>query len=100
MEIKGDMRNELMKRQEIEIIIESEKNPSFENARNIIAEKFSKLNENIDVFNIIGGFGKRKFKIKAHIYDSKQDLDIIKKLQLTRKKKKELMKQTEEGNAK
>ncbi|MBS3080735.1 hypothetical protein J4221_04650 [Candidatus Pacearchaeota archaeon] len=100
MEIKNEIRNSLLKRQELEMVIEADKNPSFEEAKNIIAEKFLKPIETIDAYNIIGKFGKNKFEIKAYIYDSKEDFEKIKALQLTRKKRKELAKQADEEKKK
>lgn len=100
MEIKKEMRNELLKRQEIEVVIESEKNPSFNEARKTIAEKYAKPEENVDVYSIMGKFGRKKFDVKAYIYDTKNDLETIKKLQLTRKKRKELVKQAEDEKKK
>ncbi len=100
VEIKKENKNELLKRKEIEIVIESVKNPSFDEAKKIISEKFSIPEERINVYNIIGGFGRKNFSIKAYIYDSKKDLEQIKKLQLTRKKKKEIINQALEEKKK
>ena len=89
MEVKIDKRNELFKRQELVLELESDKNPSFDETREKIAEKFSKPEENIDVYRIKGNFGKNKFKVEVNIYDSKEDLENIKKLEKTSKQRKE-----------
>jgi len=103
MEIKIDNRNELFKRQEIVLELESDKNPSFEETKKKLAEKFSKPEENIDVYRIKGNFGKNKFKIEVNIYDSREDLENIKKLERTSKQRKEEDKkeggQTEESGS-
>jgi len=74
MEIKLDIRNDLFKRNEIEAIVEAEKNPSFEEISKMISEEVKKPEENIDVYNVIGGFGRSNFVIKGYVYDSKEDL--------------------------
>lgn len=89
-----DFKNELIKRRELVLELESEKNPSFEEVKKMLIEKFS--NENIDVYSIKGGFGKKTFTIKANIYDSEKNLSDMKKLEITRKQKKENLKKIEE----
>ena len=89
MNIKQDIRNELFKRQELLIELSSDKNPSFFEVKKQLAEKLSKPEENIEISKIKGIFGKRAFKIEACIYDSREDLEKIKKLQLTSKQRKE-----------
>ncbi len=103
MEIKKNTRNELLKRQELILELKDEKNPGFEKTKKQITEKFSKPEENIDVRKVQGGFGKKTFIIKANIYDSKQDLENIKKLEITKKQRKEqaeAMKKAQEEKAK
>jgi ribosomal protein S24E len=92
-----DIRNELFKRQEISFEIESPKNPSFAEVRKQISEKTGKSEETVDVFNIIGNFGKNKFKVGAYVYDSKEDLNSIQKIQMTKKQKDEAKKAEEEA---
>jgi ribosomal protein S24E len=72
MKIKQDTRNELFKRQEIKFLIESGKNPTFVDMRKMISDKFSKPEENIDVFNIKGSFGSKHFCVDALVYDTKE----------------------------
>jgi len=96
MEIIKDIRNELFKRNELSLKLESEKNPSFDEIKTKISEDLKKPEENIDVYNIKGGFGKNEFIIDINIYDSKEDLDNIKKLELTSKQRKDNAKPSEE----
>ncbi len=95
MEVKQDTRNELFKRQELVLELESNKNPSFDEIRKKISEDLSKEENLVDVYNIYGGFGKKKFKINANVYDSKEDLDNVKKLEVTSKARKEGVKEEE-----
>ena len=74
MEIKNQIRNDMFKRQEVSLVLEAEKNPGFNECRKLISEKFSKPEENVDVYGIQGKFGKNTFLIKAYVYDSKEDL--------------------------
>ena len=97
MEINQDFRNELFKRQEVLVNITSEKNPSFTEMKKQISEEFSKPEENIEVFSIKGRFGNNQFTIKSYIYDSKEDLTSMEKLQLTNKQRKEKSKDNKEG---
>ncbi len=87
MKTINDFKNELIKRRELVLEMESEKNPRFEDVKKMLTEKFS--NENIDVYSIKGSFGKKIFIIKANIYDSKEDLVNMKNLEITRKQKKD-----------
>lgn len=99
METKKNIRNALIKRQELIFEIESEKNPTFEDMKKKVSEEFLKPEENIEVYNIKGSFGKRIFEIKANIYDSKEDLRkmlALKKTQKQRKTEEEEKKKAEE----
>lgn len=97
MEIKQDTRNELFKRQELTAELQKEKTPSFAEVKKELSEELKKPEENIDVYGIKGSFGKSSFTIKANIYDSKEDLNKIKKLQSTSKQRKENAKTDKEG---
>ncbi len=89
MEIIKDIRNDLLKRQEINISLKSEQTPNFEDIKKQIAGEFKKSEEVIDVYNIKGNFGSSKFKIGVYIYDSKEDLEKnkLKKKKQTKEKK-------------
>jgi len=95
MKLKKDIKNELSKRKEIEFEIESGKNPTFDEMRKLISEKFSKSEDCIDVYGIKGSFGKNKFLIKGYVYDSKKDLEAA--IQKTGKQRKEEIKQAAEA---
>ena len=76
MEIIKDINNTLLKRQEL--VFETNSNISFNEARKQIADKTKKSEEVIDVYNVKGGFGNQKFLVKANIYESKENLEIMK----------------------
>lgn len=101
MEVKKDfsgLRNELFKRQEVEGIVECEKNPGFDEVGKLVSEKMGKPEENLDVYGIKGNFGSKLFHISAYVYDSKEDKD--KAEQKTKKQREEEKKGVEDGNKK
>ncbi len=85
MKIKIDNRNELFKRQELVLEIESDKNPSFIDVQKKIAEEINKPEENIDVLKVKGGFGKNVFEVEANVYNSKEELNKMIDLRKTKK---------------
>ncbi|MDD5193149.1 MAG: hypothetical protein PHF67_01040 [Candidatus Nanoarchaeia archaeon] len=95
MEIKKNTKNELFKRYEVSIILESDKNPSFSEVKKKLSEKFSKPEDSIDVYNIKGKFGRNTFLIKAYVYDSKADFE--KAVQKTKKQRDAEKKAAEEA---
>ena len=72
MEIKSDIKNELLGRRELVLLLDYDKNPSFVDAAKLIADNFKVSEENVLVENIYGGYGRRIFKIQASIYDTKE----------------------------
>jgi ribosomal protein S24E len=110
METKKQIRNDMFRRQEVSFVLEAEKNPNFDECRKLISEKFSKPEENIDVYGVRGSFGSKSFVIKAYVYDSKEDLqkavqktgkqrEAEKKAEEERKKAEEEAKKAEETPA-
>jgi ribosomal protein S24E len=87
MELKKQIRNELLKRQEISFIAEAAKNPGFDEMRKKISDELKKPEENIEVYEIQGKFGRNTFLIKANIYDSKEGLDKAIVMKKTQKQK-------------
>lgn len=87
MEIQKDIRNELLKRQEVSIIIESDKNPGFSEMSKKISEELKKPLGCIEVYNVKGKFGRNTFLIKANIYDSPEILNNMKEMAKTKKQK-------------
>jgi ribosomal protein S24E len=97
MEIKKDFKNELFNRQELVLEIKSEKNPSFDEVKKMISDKIKKPEENIYVKNILGSFGNNTFEIKAQVYDSLDNLNSIKRIEMTSKARKEEIKNRAEA---
>jgi len=81
MQIKKDIKNDLMQRRELQISIESDKNPGFAEATKLIADNFKVNEDQIMVENILGNYGSKTFLIKAEIYQSKElKDDAVKRL--------------------
>ncbi|MEK6935457.1 MAG: hypothetical protein AABW67_01590 [Nanoarchaeota archaeon] len=74
MEITKEFKNNMLKRTEISLTLESVKNPNFDEMKKDIAKHFKKSEESVDVRNIYGSFGSSEFVIDAYVYDSAEDL--------------------------
>ena len=77
-----EIKNKLMRRKEVEIVIESSSNTGFAHALAEIVKHFKASEEQIVVKKISSSFGRNTFTIEANIYDSAKD-----KLELEPKKK-------------
>jgi ribosomal protein S24E len=75
MEIKNiiEQANPLFKRKEVEVLINAEITPSYEQTLPALAEKFSTNPETIKIKAIYGSVGSKTFKVLANIYESKED---------------------------
>ncbi len=88
MEFKKNIKNSLLKRQEISFLVEAQKNPGFDEMKKKISEELKKDEDLIDVYGISGKFGRSTFLVKANIYETKKDFDSIKILNKTKKQRK------------
>ena len=79
MKIIEHKKNSLLGREEVRIIVEAEKNPSFSEANKLISEHFKKPEENIAIKLIKGKFGRNTFLISAFIYESKEKKEKLEK---------------------
>ncbi len=70
-------QNPLLFREEIKILIEAEKTPSYTEASSLISEKFNKDQEVIVIKKVKSKFGRNTFLITAFVYNSKEDKDKI-----------------------
>ena len=77
MSVVSNFRNDLLKRKEVEIIVEAGSNPGFEGAKEMIVKEFKANEDGIVVRGVKSEFGKKEFLIDAFIYDSKKDLEKI-----------------------
>lgn len=78
MEILKDFKNDLLKRREVKLIINSEKNPGFNEALEKVAEKF-KIDKALILVNTVKSkFGRHTFLIDSFIYGSAEDKERFK----------------------
>ncbi len=77
MEVLSELKNDLLKRKEVKIVITQNKNPSFDEATKFISEKFKAIEDTIKIKKIEGKYGSHNFIIKANIYDNKEDKNAI-----------------------
>jgi ribosomal protein S24E len=87
MEIQKNIRNDLMKRQEVSFIVDSSKNPGFADMTKQVATELKKPENCIEVYNVKGKFGRDTFLIKANVYDSPEILVKMKEMAKTKKQK-------------
>ena len=92
MNILEEKENNLLNRKEVKIIVETAKNPSFQEAENWIAEKFKAEKELIVIKGIKGKFGRNTFLITSFIYKSKEAKEKLEK----KKEKKQEAQATEQ----
>ncbi|NCO11361.1 hypothetical protein CO038_01585 [Candidatus Pacearchaeota archaeon CG_4_9_14_0_2_um_filter_39_13] len=85
MNIEREFRNNLLKRKEIELEVESESNSGYEGIRKIIVEKFGSDGSLVVVKKLAGNFGSNKFHASVFIYDSQE---AIGKTEIKKKEKK------------
>jgi ribosomal protein S24E len=91
MNIVKDLKNDLLKRREIKLVMNAEKNPGMANASKLIAEHFKADESNIVVRELKSKFGRDTFLIDAFIYNSIEDKERI--------EPKKKLKKTAEGAA-
>jgi ribosomal protein S24E len=76
MEVLKDFKNDLLKRRELKIVIEAEKNPSYEETKKILVDEFKAKEDAIVVNQLKGKFGRKTFLIDASVYDNKEALEV------------------------
>jgi ribosomal protein S24E len=72
MDVKKDIKNNLLKRREVSFVAEADKTLSYPEATKMIADNFKCEEDCIMVEKVAGKFGRNTFLIEACIYDSKE----------------------------
>ena len=72
-----DTENKLLKRREIQIVIEASKNPGFVEAQRMIAEQFKAKEDVIVIKKVKGKFGRNTFLVESMIYNSLKDKEMF-----------------------
>lgn len=73
MKIISEQKNNLLKRRELSLILESEKNPGFDHSLKNISSHFKVSENQIAIKSIKSRFGQNSFLINAFIYDAEAD---------------------------
>ena len=79
LKIIEQKENPLFKRKEVLAEMNFDSAPSKENARNLVSEKFSASPEKTEIKKISGKFGSHRFFIRAFIYESEEEKNILEK---------------------
>lgn len=77
MEIIQDIKNDILNRREIKIIIPAEKTISYTEAAKLVADHFKAHEDNLVILGVKGKFGRKTFLIEADIYNSKEAKEKI-----------------------
>lgn len=72
-----EFKNDLLKRKELLVSFEADKNPGFESSKQMIVEKMKVDADKIAVKSVRSHFGSREFTVEAFVYDSAKDREII-----------------------
>lgn len=73
MKVLSNKENILLNRNEVKIIVEAEKNPSYDEALVMLTKEFKAVPEAIAIHQVKGKFGRRTFLISAFVYKSQED---------------------------
>ncbi|MBU0466242.1 MAG: 30S ribosomal protein S24e [Nanoarchaeota archaeon] len=73
MNILNDKKNNLLKRREVQFILESDSNLGYENCKKAAISHFKIPETNVVVKSVKNNFGSKEFVCKVFIYDSEQD---------------------------
>ncbi len=73
MNIIREFRNDLLKRREVELALESDKNPGVQRVLTEVGQKYGASEEVISVKSVHGKFGSGRFVAEAFIYDTAED---------------------------
>jgi len=77
MKVLKELKNDLLKRKEVEVVVTQDINPSFDEATKEIAKQFKASEDTIKIKKVQGNFGSHDFVIEANIYDTKEAMDTI-----------------------
>jgi len=81
-----NFRNDLLKRNEVKVVMSAGKNPGLATAAKNIAEHLKTKEENVVVRELKSSFGRDTFLIDAFVYDSVMDKEKIEPRKKEKKK--------------
>jgi ribosomal protein S24E len=86
MKIIKNFRNDLLKRNEIKVVMSADKNPGLANSIKLIAEHLKTKEENIVLRELKSSFGRDTFLIEIFLYDSLEDKNKMEPKKKVKKK--------------
>jgi ribosomal protein S24E len=86
MKLIKNFRNDLLKRNEMKVVMAADKNPGLANSLKLIAEHLKTKEENIVLRELKSSFGRDTFLIELFLYDSVVDKDNIEPRKKVKKK--------------
>jgi len=81
-----NFRNDLLKRNEVKVVMSAGKNPGLVTASKDIAEHLKTKEENVVVRELKSSFGRDTFLIDAFVYDSVMEKEKIEQKKKVKKK--------------
>jgi len=82
-----DFRNDLLKRREVQLIVNMNGNPGIQNSTNMVVDHFKSQEDKIVIKAVKGKFGRDTFLIDAFIYDSADQKNMIEPKKKVKKEK-------------
>jgi ribosomal protein S24E len=70
-----EIENALFNRKEVEAKVEANITPKNEEALKLVSDKYSVPQDNVKIKGIYGSFGSQEFRVLAHVYKTKEDLE-------------------------
>ncbi|MCU0642585.1 MAG: hypothetical protein MUF61_03375 [archaeon] len=86
MKIIKDTKNDLLKRREVKLVINAERNPGMDSAIKTIAEQLKVPEYTVVVKTLKSKFGRDTFLIDSYIYNTKEDRERIEPKKREKKK--------------
>lgn len=72
-----DFRNDLLKRREVKLVINADKNPGVQSAAKMVADKFKSSEDFVVVKTLKSKFGRDTFLIDSFVYDSLEEKERV-----------------------
>ncbi len=72
-----EFRNDLLKRKEVLVSFEADKNPGFEASKKMVVDKMKVDADKVAVRSVKSHFGSNEFVVEAFVYDTAKDREMI-----------------------
>ena len=72
-----EFRNDLLKRKEVLVSFEADKNPGFEASEKMVVDQMKFDADKVAVRSVKSHFGSNEFVVEAFVYDTAKDREMI-----------------------